>query len=205
MLTDAVDPMSFPEPFRTRVQVWRHTEHICKNLPASTQSTKMFVKHCTPIKRYEFTRMEVRDQDSLAAARSLLRSGKTIGVLNMADDAVPCGYPSSGSGAQEESIARSSTLCQSLDMHMYPIQDDAGIYSKDVVVFKDTEANNFRCIKPFRVDILTVPGVRHPCLDENGLMKEQDLVRMRDKITLMYEMAQKNGVIMETLRKHSKE
>lgn len=185
-----MDVDSYPEPFKTRIKVWRHTESICKKLPTPPPSTKMFVRHYEPIRRYESTRVEVRDEDSLAAARSLLQTGKKIAVLNLADESIPLSCINTGSGAQEESLGRRSNLCQHLDIHMYPIEDNAGIYSQDVVVFRDTEANRFALIKPFKVDVITVPGVRHPCLDEHGHMKSDDRVRMRNKITLMYEMAQ---------------
>lgn len=98
------------------------------------------------------------------------------------------------SGAQEESLSRVSTLVKHLDWKMYPIADDAGIYSKNVKIFRDSEENGFGVIEPFTVDIMSVPAVRHPALDKDGHMSEHDLQRLYRKVRLMYQLAQRNKI-----------
>ena len=66
------------------------------------------------------------------AARAFVGHASRIAVLNLADDSTPLGCVSTGSGAAEESVARRTTLCAHLDVRMYPLEDGAGIYSKNV-------------------------------------------------------------------------
>lgn len=194
MLTDDIDPETFPEPFKTRNYVWKHTLSICDRLPPPPAASMKYKLSDEDLqKRYSGTRIAVVDVDTFTAAHSLLSPGKKVAVLNLADDFMPLGYPHA-SGAQEESLARRSTLSQHLDIKMYPIDDTSGIYSENVVVFKDTEANGYRTIPPFKVDVVTVPGVRHPRLLKDGHMQPEEICRMENKIRLMYQMAAKHSV-----------
>ena len=194
MLSDAIDPNALPEPFRTRVLTWRHTKNICQKLPQPSVSIKHKLNDDPVLRRFGLTVVEVLDTDSFVAAQNLLCPQKKVAVLNLADDCSPLGFVFTGSGAQEESLARRSTLCQHLDIHMYPLDDISGIYSKNVIVFKDAEEMGFSKIKPFKVEILTVPGVRHPRLLEDGHMCPKEIQRMENKIRLMYQMASKYDV-----------
>lgn len=194
MLSDSIDPSTLPEPFRTRVLVWRHTETICQKLPQPSVSIKHKLNDDPVIKRFDTTVVEVLDTDSFVAAQNLLCFKKKVAVLNLADDSVPLGFVATASGAQEESLARRSTLCKHLDIKMYPLDDISGIYSRNVMVFKDSEEKGYSKIKPFKVDILTVPGVRHPKLLEDGHMCPKEIHRMENKIRLMYQMALKYKV-----------
>ena len=98
-----------------------------------------------------------------------------------------------GSGAQEESLGRRTTLCQHLLWESYPILDNEALYSKGVVVFRDTEQRGFAPLpKPFSVDVITCPGIRHPKLVDEHL-SQVDLDRLRVKIELIFQMAHANG------------
>lgn len=192
-LTDQIDPDLYPEPARSRLICWRHTKRICEQLPRIEPDAKIKASSYCDHKRCHQTEVKVLDRDCLEVARDLCAVGKRVGVLNLADDCMPLGYPEQ-SGAQEESIARRTNLCQHLHISKYPIQDDAGIYSRNVIVFKDTEKKGYSLIKPFAIDILTVPGVKMPTLDEEGHMMESDLARLEVKIRLMFQMAAEHGV-----------
>ncbi len=194
MLSETIDPSGLNEPFRTRVKVWRHTLSICNKVPVPEASVKYDLSNGEITKKFEKTIVRVVDIDAFAAAQSLLLDGNKVAVLNLADDFSPCGFVGTGSGCQEESLARRSTLCQHLDMNLYPIDDVSGIYSENVVVFRDTEEKRYELIMPFKVDVLTVPGVRHPQLLEDGHMIAEDIERMENKIRLMYQMAAKHSV-----------
>lgn len=97
LLSDAIDPEYLPEPFRTRVRVWRSTEQICKQLAAPEPSIKYtYDPHFQIEKKFMHTAVSVIDADCLAAARSLVADGKIVGVLNMADDFSPLGFVNTG-------------------------------------------------------------------------------------------------------------
>jgi len=93
----------------------------------------------------------------------------TIGVLNFASATKPGGGFLNGAQAQEESIARSSTLYQTLctdaaqefyRLHNYHSSSSfythAMIYSPDVEIFRDDEG---KWTKPISVDVLTCAAV----------------------------------------------
>ena len=197
MLADSINPDDLPKHLQQRLKTWRHTQSICEQLPKPSPSVKYHLQNVQCERRFPKTQVNVLDIDSLVAAQAMLSSSTNrpakVAVLNLADDSSPLGYPDF-SAAQEESLARKSTLMLHLDMKMYPIKDTSGIYSKNVAVFKDVEDNDYAIIKPFCVDVLTVPGVRHPNLTEDGHMHAEDIKRLDDKIRLMYEMAYLNNI-----------
>ena len=115
-----IDHASLPEPYRTRMMVWRDTKRRCDALP------KLIHDDCTRKSRYSSvhpthpthpTRTHVVDMDTLDAAGVLLATGsRRVAVLNLADPGYPGGNVELGSGAQEESLFRRTTLCMHLPM-----------------------------------------------------------------------------------------
>ncbi len=110
--------------------------------------------------------------DTLGAQSSNANSPQTIhkvGVLNFASAKKPGGGFKSGAQAQEESIARSSTLYPTLMTRVaqafYTLHNrdpkagyytHAMIYSPDVTVFR---ADNGDFVEPYPIDVLTSPAV----------------------------------------------
>jgi len=97
------------------------------------------------------------------------RSNPLLGILNFASATKPGGGFMNGAIAQEESIARSSSLYESLSSRtakpFYELhkRDDGGgfythsmIYSPTVVLFRD---DNGAWVKPLRVEVVTSPAV----------------------------------------------
>jgi len=110
------------------------------------------------------TQIVVRNETTLAAARRLLAGHRTIS-LNFASARNPGGGFLSGSHAQEESLARSSSLYACLDgRSMYPfhrqhcdtLYTDYVIYSPSVVVFRDDDGTLLET--PFTCSFLTAPA-----------------------------------------------
>ncbi|ESK97279.1 hypothetical protein Moror_17844 [Moniliophthora roreri MCA 2997] len=120
------------------------------------------------------TSVSILEMTTLEGARYLSKNTttpQTIGVLNFASAKKPGGGFLTGAQAQEESIARSSTLYPSLmtdiaqnfyNYHLKPKQkknffySHAMIYSPGVVVFRDDEG---KWADPLEVDILTSAAV----------------------------------------------
>jgi uncharacterized protein (TIGR02452 family) len=97
------------------------------------------------------------------------RSNSLLGILNFASATKPGGGFINGAIAQEESIARSSSLYESLSSRtakpFYELhkRDDGGglythsmIYSPTVVLFRD---DNGAWMRPLRVEVVTSPAV----------------------------------------------
>ncbi|KAJ7186414.1 hypothetical protein C8R46DRAFT_1341847 [Mycena filopes] len=115
--------------------------------------------------------IEFLETTTLAAATRAGYAGRRmpIGVLNFASAEQPGGGFINGSPAQEESIARSSTLYASLTtptaqqfyaLHRADGRDGfythAMVYSPHVVVFRNDEGDMAR---PMEIDVLTSPAV----------------------------------------------
>jgi uncharacterized protein (TIGR02452 family) len=106
----------------------------------------------------------VHNETTLAAARRLSANHRTI-ALNFASAKNPGGGFLSGSEAQEESLARASSLYACLDgRSMYPfhrrhgdsLYTDYVIYSPSVVVFRDDDGKLLET--PFTCSFLTAPA-----------------------------------------------
>ncbi|MEU9874172.1 TIGR02452 family protein [Actinomadura sp. NPDC048021] len=112
------------------------------------------------------TRIEVTGETTLAAARRLRAPGTTPFALNFASAKNPGGGFLNGAHAQEEGLARSSGLYESLrsareyyDFHRAQgdlLYSDHMIYSPDVPVFRDDSGRLLE--EPYGVTFLTSPA-----------------------------------------------
>jgi uncharacterized protein (TIGR02452 family) len=115
--------------------------------------------------------VQILKMSTLEGAHSLSQShpASKIGALNFASATKPGGGFINGASAQEESIARSSTLYLSLRSRQaapfYDLHDrdnkggfysHAMIYSPSVAIFRNDDGD-WRC--PYHVDIVTSPAV----------------------------------------------
>lgn len=92
-----------------------------------------------------------------------------VAVLNMASERSPGGGWLKGASAQEEALCFRSTLAASLHRVLYPIQQRAGLYTRDVVVFRTSMTDGHKLMIPATpasnlpvVSALSVAGIRRP-------------------------------------------
>lgn len=98
-----------------------------------------------------------------------------VAVLNMASEKNPGGGWLRGASAQEEALCFRSTLASSLDRSLYPIAPRAGLYTRDVVIFRTSCADGHRLMATAPggsnsiapeglpvVSVLSVAGIRRP-------------------------------------------
>ncbi|KAF9460725.1 hypothetical protein BDZ94DRAFT_1265360 [Collybia nuda] len=117
----------------------------------------------------EFSILEISTLDGARYLANDILDGGKIGVLNFASAKKPGGGFLNGAQAQEESIARSSTLYPTLltaaaqtfyTLHNRDAKDGyyshAMIYSPGVAVFRDDDGT---WAEPLEVDVLTSPAV----------------------------------------------
>lgn len=189
-MSNKIDARFLPEPFKSRIITYQHTLELCKLIPSSQLLTykHTFQEDWDPVPMYKKTVVTVIAMDTFVAAQGL--SGK-IAVLNFADDSFPTGCASTGSGAQEESLCYRSTLSRHIDIKHYPLMSNVLLYSPGIVVFKAPEEEGFVALTdPFLVDVISCPGVRHPCLDSaTGQMTSNDMRILRLKIETILQVA----------------
>ena len=132
-----------------------------------------------------------------------------IGLLNFASATKPGGGFINGASAQEESIARSSTLHLSLDsrratpFYEQHIRDHRGgfyshsmIYSPSVAIFRD-DHGDWLC--PYHVDIVTSPAVNAGLVRKLRYGKRSDTERrissvMKERMGRILALFERSGV-----------
>ena len=150
----------------------------------------------------ESTKIEVINDDCIEVTRRLKNEGYDVAVLNMASLSHPGGGVENGSGAQEEQLCRRSNLVMSLYQfkkekvwahpelrlkswpEQYPMHPRfGGIYSPDVVFFRESEARSYELSnRPFKAAVISVAAISHPPLDAQGLMLPKGQEQTKDKI-----------------------
>lgn len=153
------------------------------------------------LSRYEgggaFGVLEYRTENCSAvdAILKLAGEGKAeIGVLNFASAKNPGGGFINGAMAQEESLAASSGLYETLTAHREYYENnricpsmmytDHGIYSPDVVFFRN---GKFSLLKePVTASVLTLPAVNMGQVKRKGedVMKAEGVMKQRMKLAL---------------------
>lgn len=130
------------------------------------------------------TSIQVFNETTLGGAKSLLSiANDKVGVLNFASAKNPGGGFINGAQAQEESLARSSTLYPGLILNteMYKfnksrrtyLYSDYMVYSKDVVVFRNDDMDLLE--DPYQIDIVTSPAVNLGAIRDNKPSEEKEL------------------------------
>lgn len=137
------------------------------------------------------TKIEVVNKSTVQAILDLANLGQ-IGVLNFASAKNPGGGFLNGAMAQEESLAASSGLYDTLLVNKEYYQanrncnsmmyTDYAIYSPDVIFFRD---KNFEFIeKPVCASVLTLPAVNYGQVLLKGEDKEQAKKVMKKRMRL---------------------
>lgn len=132
------------------------------------------------------TKIEVTDETTLEEAKRICKENADENpfVLNFANGFQPGGGFLVGAVAQEESLARASSLytCLTANMEMYEfnrlnrteLASDWMIYSPKVPVFRNDDASFLE--KPYYITILTSPAVCVRNFSEKEIAENADLI-----------------------------
>lgn len=148
------------------------------------------------------TEIEVTEKDCLKEAVRLKNEGYCPAVLNMANRQRPGGGVLSGSRAQEESIFRRTNIFRSLyrfapfaenfgvyaSENQYPLHPDfGGIYSPDVLLFRDSEKHGCRLMeKPEYISVISVAAMNRPQIDQSGKIIRELIGGVKNKIRTIF-------------------
>ncbi|KAF5026755.1 hypothetical protein F66182_1174 [Fusarium sp. NRRL 66182] len=152
----------------------------------------------------QLPRISLRVADTLTAARALLtldtpsgpkvdlgNNRARVAILNMGSPLSPGGGFLNGANSQEESLCMRTTLYPSLKDEWYRLPDLAAIYTPDVLVFRDEEANDLDKKDRFYVDCITAAMLRSPesDVDPDGIAtyannKDRDMAQAKMKMVM---------------------
>ena len=132
------------------------------------------------------THINIQNTTTMAAAQALVDWQTRLGCLNFASAKNPGGGFLGGAQAQEESLARASTLYPTQmkyfsEMYEYNrkqktyLYSDYMIFSPDVFFFKDDQDTLLE--HPYQMDVLTSPAVNIGAMKQN---RPQELTQARE-------------------------
>eukprot|EP01129_Flabellula_baltica_P001850 TRINITY_DN11754_c0_g1_i1.p1 TRINITY_DN11754_c0_g1~~TRINITY_DN11754_c0_g1_i1.p1 ORF type:complete len:316 (-),score=59.66 TRINITY_DN11754_c0_g1_i1:417-1364(-) len=150
--------------------------------------------------------VDVFPGDCIDAGIFLKEEGYHPLILNMASNYKPGGGYMNGAGAQEENLFRRTNYIHSLEDFNkwdedrdwgYPLEDYQGIYSPNVFVFRESEANSYTLMEaPIRMSFVAVPAVRRPKIYKSGgvFRLNENIERVtRNKMRMIFKIALENG------------
>ena len=176
---------------------------LCVELPddsAMIKGTVFYDKEITAhkITNQFLTQIEVMNIDCLLAAKDLQDQGYNVAVLNMASRQNPGGGVYTGAGAQEENLFRRTNLFRSMfqfapyapkyglvkSNNQYPLDRNfGGVYTPNATVFRGLEKDGYNLLdKPYQLSFIAVPGINRPELDSNGMIANNLIEPVKNKI-----------------------
>lgn len=155
------------------------------------------------------TEIQVENEDCLIVANKLQEEGYNVAVLNMASRQNPGGGVYGGAGAQEENLFRRTNLFRSMfqfasyasqyglqkSTYQYPLDRNfGGIYTPNAFVFRGTESEGYKLLdSPFYVSFVAVPGMNHPELDSDGMIINNLIEPIKNKIRTIFRIGLIHG------------
>ncbi|KAK8122965.1 hypothetical protein PG984_011635 [Apiospora sp. TS-2023a] len=144
-------------------------------------------------------RLILQAADTLTVARRLLEasdSGRSdlgnkiarVGILNMASPLSPGGGFLNGAGSQEEYLCMRTTLLPSLKDEFYRLPELGGVYTPDVLVFRDDAGDDLEKKDRWFVDCVSAGMLRFPDISVNEDTGRGSYILGKDKELVLDKM-----------------
>lgn len=181
------------DPCAKRRTIWHQTQEICTIGYLSRAIVKSSEKieydpNCKPPYKPFDKCGSVVNMDCLDVAKRLRDFGMSPIVLNMADISYAGGSVDTGGYGQEESIFLRSNYFRTLHnrSNLYPISGPEGIYSSNVIIFRDNSYNIIT--NPYQVSFVAMAAIKEPQLVK-GEFTEDDYELTLKKIDTIFQIA----------------
>jgi len=92
---------------------------------------------------------------------------KNVAILNMASPLRPGGGVLNGATSQEETLCTQTTLLPSLREEFYRLPELGGVFTPDVLVFRDAGGNDLPKNQRWYIDVISAGMLRFPDLHED--------------------------------------
>lgn len=143
--------------------------------------------------------LKLRVSDTLTAAHELLCDPTTqkrdtgnrnakVGILNMASMLAPGGGFLNGASGQEASLCMRTTLLPSLKDEFYRLPEIAGIYTPDVLVFRDEQDNDLEKRDRWFVNCVSAGMLRFPTVTVDETTGRGSYTNSKDRDLVLEKM-----------------
>jgi uncharacterized protein (TIGR02452 family) len=186
-----------------RQQIWFETLAKYKDFKPEKPSVKYNyiprhtdINHLIKNAKYD-TVVEVKDLDTLYAAKELVDGDYKPLVLNMADWFYAGGCVGGGAKTQEEELFRRSNYCKHLLQSEYPLGVYDAIVSYDVEVYREGPDKDYALLEnTWKCHMIASPALDSPQLkyrDNEYLLMSDDWDIMYNKVKQLFYYAVKEG------------
>ena len=194
--------------YQERMDCWKHTQYLSRNSQYD-ESVKYYTDdEFTFDKRYQYTPIQVVDDDVLDCNVRMIQNGYDPVVLSFSDGVTPGGSIESGKRTQEENIFRRTNYHKTLKESFYPINNNECVYSPNVIIYKLSEKYNWELLNDlYLTHLIASPVMKSPKLvsgyNDLKMFHKDDENIFINKMRLVFQTAYNNDHDSLILGPHS--
>lgn len=165
--------------------------------PLDTSSREKSTSSSTPTSTDPQLKLRVTDTltaahelqfDPITQKRDSSNRNSRVGILNMASMLAPGGGFLNGASGQEASLCMRTTLLPSLKDEFYRLPEVGGIYTPDVLVFRDEQDNDLEKRDRYFIDCVSAGMLRFPTVTVDEATGRGSYTNSKDRDLVLEKM-----------------